>query len=121
MRGTGRAEVTITGLGVVSPIGVGLDAFAEALFAGRSAGRHVEGFDTREWRSLVCCPVSGFEPTDFMERRAAKRMDRAGHLGVAAAQLALRDAGLWASTTAATLIGVDPNRVAVVTGTCAPM
>jgi len=121
VRGTGRAEVTITGLGVVSPIGVGLDAFAEALFAGRSAGRHVEGFDTREWRSLVCCPVSGFEPTDFMERRAAKRMDRAGHLGVAAAQLALRDAGLWASTTAATLIGVDPNRVAVVTGTCAPM
>jgi len=124
-----RDAPAVTGLGVVSPIGVGLEAFEDALFSGRSAGRRVEGFDTREWRSLVCCPVSDFEPTDFMERRAARRMDRAGHFGVAAAQMALRDAGLWGPTSgpsghagsASALIGVEPTRVAVVTGTCAPM
>lgn len=108
------AEIAITGMGVVSPVGIGLAAFEDGLFAGRSAGRAYTGYDTDGWRSRIACPVPDFDPSRWLAPRAARRMDRTGHFGVAAATMAFEDAGL-------ALEDVDRSRVAVITGTCAPM
>jgi 3-oxoacyl-[acyl-carrier-protein] synthase II len=111
---TPTGEVVVTGLGVVSPIGTGRAAFTEGLFSGRIGAGLVDFYDTRDWRSRICARVADFAPEDWLEPRAARRMDRTGQFGVAAATLALRDAGLSPEA-------VDRSRVAVVTGTCAPM
>jgi 3-oxoacyl-[acyl-carrier-protein] synthase II len=110
----GPDDIVVTGLGVVSPIGVGRAAFAEGLFAGRNGVGPVDFCETRDWRSRICARVRDFAAEDWLEAKAARRMDRTGHFGVAAATLALRDAGLDPT-------GLDPTRVAVVSGTCAPM
>jgi 3-oxoacyl-[acyl-carrier-protein] synthase II len=111
----GRAtDVVVTGLGVVSPIGIGRAAFTEGLFAGRNGAGPVDFWDTRDWRSRICCRVRDFAPERWLDPKAARRMDRTGHFGVAAAHLALEDAGLVPGS-------LPRERVAVVTGTCAPM
>jgi 3-oxoacyl-[acyl-carrier-protein] synthase II len=107
-------DVVVTGLGVVSPIGIGRAAFTHGLFSGRNGVGPVDFCDTRDWRSRICARVRDFDPGDWLEARAARRMDRTGHFGIAAATQALRDAGL-------TPEALDRRRVAVVSGTCAPM
>lgn len=118
-----RSEpIAVTGLGVISPIGSGLESFRDALFEGRSAGRVVTGWDTSQWRSRIACPVVDFDPSAHLDKREVRRLDRAGQFGLVAASMALVDAGLWApDAEGGRLTGVDPDRVAVVTGTCAPM
>src|SRR5680860_1293889 len=88
-------RVVITGLGMVSPLGIGWrDAWAAAL-AGRSSARLITRFDTSAHACKIACEVEGFDPADFdLDRRAARRMDRASQFAVAAARLAVEDAGL---------------------------
>lgn len=109
-----RADVVVTGLGVVSPIGLGRAAFAEGLWAGRNGAAPVDFFDTTGWRSRICCRAADFDPSPWLTPKEARRMDRTGQFGVAAASMALADAGLDPAA-------LDRERVAVVTGTCAPM
>ena len=56
------SDVVVTGLGVVSPIGIGRAAFTEGLFAGRNGAGPVDFWDTRDWRSRICCRVRDFAP-----------------------------------------------------------
>jgi 3-oxoacyl-[acyl-carrier-protein] synthase II len=86
--------VVVTGLGLVTPIGVGREAVWRSVAEGRSGAGPITLFDTAEHDTKFACEVRGFEPTDYMERKAARRMDRFAQLGVAAGRLALDDAGL---------------------------
>ena len=107
-------DIVVTGLGIVSPIGIGRAAFTEGLFAGRNGAGTVDFWDTRDWRSRICCRARDFAPEVWLDPKSVRRMDRTGQFGVAAAQMALVDAGLDPRA-------MSKTRVAVVTGTCAPM
>lgn len=88
-------RVVITGLGIVSPLGIGWRDTWEAALAGRSATRLITRFDTTGHACKIACEVQGFDPGDFeLDRRAIRRMDRVSQFAVAAARLAVEDAGL---------------------------
>ncbi|MFH0917241.1 MAG: beta-ketoacyl-ACP synthase II [bacterium] len=97
MTGTARTiqlqRVVVTGVGVVSPIGIGKEPFLEALLAGRSGVRRIERFDVTEYPVKIAAEVPDFDPVAFMDRKMAKRMDRYAQYGAAAATLALEDSG----------------------------
>ncbi|MBJ7454474.1 MAG: beta-ketoacyl-ACP synthase II [Thermoleophilia bacterium] len=88
-------RVVITGLGIVSPLGIGWRDTWEAALAGRSATRLITRFDTTGHACKIACEVQGFDPGDFeLDRRAVRRMDRVSQFAVAASRLAVEDAGL---------------------------
>ncbi len=93
MKDRGR-EVWITGLGLVTPIGIGRDAFWDGLHAGRSAVKRIDRFDPSAFRSQVASQIEDFEPTDFMDAKAARQTDRFSQFALAAGRLALMDAKL---------------------------
>lgn len=94
MRTTNSRRVAITGLGVVSPIGIGKDAFWGNLIAGQSGVGYVNAFDPSPYPCHIAAEVPDFHPTDFMPARKAKVMGRFSQLAVAATRLALDDANL---------------------------
>jgi len=85
-------RVVVTGVGPITPIGIGVDAFWDALQAGRSGVRNVEdlvdlaGIDVK-----IGAPVDGFDPIDFIDAKKARRLDRSSQFALAAAKLALHD------------------------------
>jgi len=87
-------RVVITGIGVASPLGLGWEEFFAGLVAGRSAVRQITHFDTTGYAVTIAAEVPSFDPGDFMDKKAARRMDRYSQLGVAAAMMAREDAGL---------------------------
>ena len=101
-------KVVITGIGPVTPVGVGREAFWDALVSGRSGIDEVTLFDASEFPVKIGGEVKDFDPTAWMDRKAARRTDRVVQLAVAAARLAWEDAGSPQ---------VDPQRAAVVVST----
>ncbi|HEX2196846.1 MAG TPA: beta-ketoacyl synthase N-terminal-like domain-containing protein, partial [Actinomycetota bacterium] len=100
--------VVVTGMGVVTPIGTGVEAFWDALVSGRSGAGPIEGFDASGYATRIACQVRDFDPARYMDRRAAARCDRFAQLGIAAGVLAREDAGLGD--------GGDRTRAGVVVG-----
>jgi len=90
----GRRRVVITGLGAVTPLGNDVDSTWETLVAGRSGAAEITQFDSSDFAVHFACEVKGFDPTDYIERKQARRMDRFAHLIVAAARQAEADADL---------------------------
>jgi 3-oxoacyl-[acyl-carrier-protein] synthase II len=84
-------RVVVTGIGVVSAIGIGKVAFRDALLAGRSGVRQIQRFDTTEFPVKIAAEVRGFDPQDFIYKKMSKRMDRYAQYGAAAATMALED------------------------------
>jgi len=87
-------RAVVTGLGVVSPVGIGAEATWDSLVAGRSGIDRITLFDTTPFDVDVAGEVKGFEATDYMDPKDARRHDRSTHLAVAATGEALRDAAL---------------------------
>jgi 3-oxoacyl-[acyl-carrier-protein] synthase II len=87
-------RVVITGLGVVSPIGIGKETFWANLIAGKSGVDYVSSFDAGPYPCQVAAELRGFDPSRFMASKAAKRLSRCSQLSVAAARLALEDSGV---------------------------
>ena len=103
-------EVVITGLGVISPIGIGKTAFWNSLYAGRSGVRPVSAFDTSGTPVRLGAEVVEFDPKEYVkQRKSLKVMARDIHFAVAAAEMAYQDSCLSGST-------VDPERFGVVFG-----
>jgi 3-oxoacyl-[acyl-carrier-protein] synthase II len=103
-------EVAITGIGVVSPIGTGREEFWSALLAGRSGVRPIRQFDAVGIPVRFAAEIEDFDPLDFIsKRKSLKLMSRDAQLGLAAASLACRDAGLREGA-------IDPQRFGVVLG-----
>ncbi len=89
----GPRRVWITGLGLLTPIGLGLDAFWAGLQAGRSPVRRIDRFDASRFRSQVAAQVDDFEPLEHMDAREARSLDRFSQFGLAAGRMAIADAG----------------------------
>src|ERR671935_3114143 len=90
----GRRRVVITGLGAVTPLGNDPESSWENLVAGRSGAAEITQFDSSNYAVHFACEVKDFDPTDFIDRKQARRMDRFAHLIVAAARQAEADARL---------------------------
>ncbi len=84
----------VTGIGLVTPVGIGVEPFWAGLRSRRSPVRRIDRFDPSQFRSQVAAQIDDFEPTDFMPPKQARQTDRFSHFGLAAGQLALADAGL---------------------------
>lgn len=89
-----RRRVVITGVGAVTPIGTTVDGLWGGLRSERSAIRTVTRFDPSPYRSHNAGEVRDFVPTDHLERKRAKRLDRFGQFSVVCARLALEDSGI---------------------------
>lgn len=89
-----QRRVVITGLGVVTPIGIGAEALWDGLRRRRSAVREITRFDPTPFRSKIAAQVDDFHPTDHIEERRAKRLDRYSMFSLAATRMALTDAGI---------------------------
>ena len=89
-----KRRVVITGIGVVSPNGIGTKDFWESLIHGRSGIRRITHFDASSYSSQVAGEVDNFDPTNYMSPKSARRMDRFAQFSVAATRMALDDAGI---------------------------
>lgn len=87
-------RVVVTGVGLVTSLGIGRRANWEAAIAGASGAAEIRAFEPLDTDTTIACEVRDFDPTDFMDRRVARRMDRFAQLAVAAGRMALDDAGL---------------------------
>ena len=107
---SGRRDIVITGLGVVSPIGIGSGPFWGALAAGTSGVRLIDLFDASSLRVRFGGQVPDFDPRLYVRpRKSLKVMSREIQMGFAAADLAMTDAGMAAG-------GFAPERCGVVFG-----
>ncbi len=104
------ARVVVTGLGAISPLGVGVEDTWSAAVAGVSGCAAITLFDTSDSATTIACEARGFDPLDFMDGRSARRMERFAQFGVAAATLALADSGLR-------MEGSLPDRSGAIIGT----
>ena len=101
-----RRRVVITGIGPVTPIGIGKDAFWQGLAQGKSGAAEITLIEHADFPVHFACEVKDFRPGDWMDRHQARRLDRNAHLALAAAQLAIGDAGLLASDPDKSRVGV---------------
>jgi 3-oxoacyl-[acyl-carrier-protein] synthase II len=99
-------RVVITGLGIVSPLGVGLDTNWQAVVTGRSGIARITHFDPAGYASQIAGEVKDFNPTQFVREKEARRMDRFIQLGMAAGIEAFKHSGLDITTTNPERIGV---------------
>lgn len=106
-----RKRVVITGVGVVSSIGLGKDDFWNSLIAGKSGISEVDAFDTSEHANHYAGQIKNFKPEEFINKRKIKLIGRASQLAIAAAKLAMEDAGVYKSKD------LDYKSSAVIIGT----
>ena len=110
-----NSTIVITGMGAVTPIGIGVDTFFQNLCQGTSGVSQITRFDTSELPVRIAAEVKDFEPTDFIPKKLAKEMDTFMQYGYVAADEALTDAGL--NPTDLSELPVSPERVGIVVGT----
>lgn len=87
-------RVVLTGFGAVTPLGIGKDVFWDALLEGKSGVGYITRFDASEHDTKIAAEVKDFDPTAFMEKKEAKRMDLFAQYAVAGTKMALDDAGI---------------------------
>jgi 3-oxoacyl-[acyl-carrier-protein] synthase II len=96
----------VTGVGLVSPLGIGTEANWEALCAGRSGIGPITHFDATQFSARIAGEVKGFDPLRFVDKKDVKKMDVFIQLAIAASQFAMDDARLTVSPEMATRVGV---------------
>jgi len=110
-----RRRVVITGVGLVSPVGVGTAATWQALLAGRSGVGPITRFDASNYPVRIAGEVKGFDPHDYVEKKDVKKSDTFILYALAAARFAMEDSGLTIDGGDGGH-GADPDRVGVVIG-----
>ena len=106
---TPNRRVVVTGVGLVSPVGIGTEETWQALLAGRSGAGPITLFDASHHSTRFACEVKGFDPLRFIEKKEVKKVDRFIQFAIAAADFALQDASF-------TVDGPDAARVGVFIG-----
>jgi 3-oxoacyl-[acyl-carrier-protein] synthase II len=104
-----RRRVVVTGLGLVSPVGIGVEPSWQSLVAGRSGIGPITLFDASTYPTRIAGEVKGFEPGDFMDKKEARRNDRFIQFALAAAEMAMKDSGLDLSRE-------DPEQIGCIVG-----
>ena len=102
-------RVVITGLGIISPVGTGLEKFWTSMTTGVSGIRRITRFDPANFNTKIAGEVTDFEPTRYMDKKEARRMDRFTQFAVAASGMAVEDASL-------NLEHEDRDRIGVILG-----
>ncbi len=98
-------RVVVTGLGAVTPLGNSVDESWRNILAGKSGAATVDFFDVSDFNTKFTASVKGFDPTDYMSGKDARKMDQFIHFGIAAGVQALDDAGLDVEALDAERIG----------------
>jgi len=101
-----KKRVVVTGLGLITPVGIGVDASWHGLIEGRSGIGLITQFDASQFPTKIAGEVVGFNPEDFIETKEIKKMDRFIHFAVAAATMAMNDSGLKITEANAERTGV---------------
>ena len=96
----------MTGVGLVSPVGIGTEETWKSLQAGRSGAGPITLFDASQHSSRFACEVKGFDPLNWVEKKEVKKMDRFIQFAVAAADFALADSGLKIDAGNNEMVGV---------------
>jgi len=102
-------RVVITGMGVVSSLATGVDAFWNAIKEGKCGIKPLTRFDPTDFPSKVAAEITDFEPTDYIDRKEARRMDRYTQYAMAASKMAVEMSGI-------DLEKIDKNRMGVIIG-----
>jgi 3-oxoacyl-[acyl-carrier-protein] synthase II len=105
--GRGRRRVAVTGVGLVSPVGLTTRETWEALLAGRSGAGPITRFDATGYSCRIAAEVKGFQPESFLEKKDVKKFDTFIHYAVAAAKEALADSGVVVDEENAESVGVS--------------
>ncbi len=101
-----KRRVVVTGLGMITPLGIGVQKSWENLIAGKSGIRRITQFDASAFPTQIAGEVEGFNPEDYIEPKEIKKMDRFIHFAIAAAQMAMDDSGLKITEANAERTGV---------------
>jgi 3-oxoacyl-[acyl-carrier-protein] synthase II len=102
-----KRRVAVTGLGIVAPVGIGKKEAWENILAGRSGITRITRFDPTGFSSQIAGEVKGFEVTNYLSPKEARRMDVFIHYGIAAAIEAIKDSGIEVTEQNAERIGVN--------------
>ena len=94
MSTNGRRRVVVTGVGAVTPLGNDAETYWENLIAGESGAGPITLFDPAEFPVKFACELKGFDPTAWVDRRKARKMDRFSQMIIAAARMAEADSGI---------------------------
>jgi 3-oxoacyl-[acyl-carrier-protein] synthase II len=103
---TRKRRVVVTGVGLVSPLGIGTEETWAALVAGRSGAAPITLFDASHHSTHFACEVKGFDPLRFIEKKDVKKVDRFIQFAIAAADFAVEDSGLAMTPALAPRVGV---------------
>jgi 3-oxoacyl-[acyl-carrier-protein] synthase II len=104
-----KRRVVVTGIGMISPVGIGNEPTWQALLEGRSGIGRITKFDATQFAAQIAGEVRGFEPEKWIEKKEIKKSDTFIHYAIAAAQMAVDDAGFDSSKE-------DQDRVGVIIG-----
>jgi len=99
-------RVVVTGLGLVSPLGIGVEENWRALCEGKSGIGQITRFDTSNFPVKIAGEVKGFSPEDYIDHKDVKKMDTFIHYAVSCSQMAVKDSGLEITEENATRVGV---------------
>ena len=102
-------RVVVTGIGAITPLGNNLDEYWNGLVNGVSGADFITQFDASKFKTRFACEVKGFQPTEFMDRKEARKIDRFTQFALVVSDQALADAGLNKEN-------INPDRVGVVFG-----
>ena len=105
----GKRRVVVTGLGVLTPIGLNLQEYWQNLVAGKSGAAPITYFDTSAYDTRFACELKGFKATDYLDRKGAQRMDPFSQYATISSDMAVTDSGLSVKTE-------DPDRIGVIFG-----
>jgi len=101
-----KRRVVITGMGVIAPNGMGVENFWDSLVHGRSGIKTISRFDVSSCPSKIAGEVQDFDPTDYMNSKSSRRMDRFSQFGVACSKMALADSNIGLEKIGQDSIGV---------------
>ncbi len=101
-----KRRVVVTGLGLITPVGIGVEQSWKGLVEGRSGIGRITQFDASAFPTQIAGEVGGFDPEDFMDAKEARKTDRFVQLALAASGMALHDSGLVVGPSNAERVGV---------------
>ncbi|MDP4177555.1 MAG: beta-ketoacyl-ACP synthase II [Bacillota bacterium] len=104
-----KKRVVVTGMGAITPVGNDVETFWNNIKAGKCGIDFISAFDTEGFKCKMAAEVKNFEPSDYLDKKAARRMDRYTQLAVVAAKEAVKDSGL-------DLEKIDRERMGVIVG-----
>lgn len=104
-----RRRVVVTGIGCITPVGIGKKAFWDSIVRGVSGVSYITKFDTTDYPTKIAAEVKDFNPEEYLDKKECKRMDKFAQFAVAATKLALDDGKIDVKE-------INPNRFGVVLG-----